>query len=129
MSKKPNPPRVADNEARAFVKHLRVSPQKLNLVAEMIRGMQVEKALVALEFSHKRIAQDVHKVLSSSIANAENNHQLDLDRLVVSQASVGKQMTIKRIRARARGRAGKIVKPFSNLTIVVRETEDEVEAA
>jgi large subunit ribosomal protein L22 len=129
MSKKPNPPRVADNEARAFVKHLRVSPQKLNLVAEMIRGMQVEKALVALEFSHKRIAQDVHKVLSSAIANAENNHQLDVDRLVVSQASVGKQMTIKRIRARARGRAGKIVKPFSNLTIVVRETEDEVEAA
>jgi large subunit ribosomal protein L22 len=129
MSKKPNPPRVAENEARAFVKHLRISPQKLNLVAEMIRGMQVEKALVALDFSHKRIAQDVHKVLSSAIANAENNHQLDVDRLIVSRATVGKQMVIKRIRARARGRAGKIVKPFSNLTIVVRETEDEVEAA
>jgi len=129
MSKKPNPPRVAENEARAFVKHLRVSPQKLNLVAELIRGMPVEKALVALDFSHKRIAQDVHKVLSSAIANAENNHQLDVDRLVIAQATVGKQMTIKRIRARARGRAGKIIKPFSNLTIVVRETEDEVEAA
>lgn len=129
MSKKPNPPRVAENEARAFVKYLRVSPQKLNLVAEMIRGMQAEEALVALQFSHKRIAKDVHKALSSAIANAENNHQLDVDRLVVAEATVGKQMVIKRIRARARGRAGAIRKPFSNLTIVVREVEEEMEAA
>lgn len=131
MSKKPNPPRVAENEARAFVKHLRVSPQKLNLLAEMIRGMPVEDALIALQFSSKRIAKDVHKVLSSAIANAENNHELDVDRLIVGEATVGKQMVIKRIRARARGRAGKIEKPFSNLTIVVREVEDaaEMEAA
>ncbi len=129
MSKSPNPPRVAENEARAFVKYLRVSPQKLNLVAEMIRGMQVEDALTALEFSRKRIAKDVRKALSSAIANAENNHQLDVDRLVVAEATVGKQMMIKRIRARARGRAGRIHKPFSNLTIVVREVEEEMEAA
>lgn len=131
MSKKPNAPRVAENEARSFVKHLRVSQQKLNLVAEMIRGMQVEDALIALEFSPKRIAKDVKKALSSAIANAENNHQLDVDRLIVAEAFVGKQMTIKRIRARARGRAGRIEKPFSNLTIVVREVEDadEREAA
>ena len=129
MSKKPNAPRVAENEARAFVKHLRVSPQKLNLVAQLIRGMQVEKALTTLEFSHKRIARDVHKALSAAIANAENNHQLDVDRLVVSEATVGKQMVIKRIRARARGRAGRIEKPFSNLTIIVREVEEELEAA
>ena len=131
MSKKPNPPRVAENEARAFVKFLRISPQKLNLVAEMIRGMQVEDALVALQFSPKRIAKDVHKALSSAIANAENNHQLDVDRLIVAEATVGKQMVVKRIRARARGRAGRIEKPFSNLTIIVREVEDadEREAA
>ncbi len=129
MSKKPNAPRVAENEARAFVKHIRVSPQKLNLVAQMIRGMQVEKALTTLEFSRKRISQDVYKALSSAIANAENNHQLDVDRLVVAEATVGKQMTIKRIRARARGRAGRIEKPFSNLTIIVREVEEELEAA
>jgi len=127
MSKKPNPPRVAENEARAFVKHLRISPQKLNLVAEMIRGMPVEEALIALQFSSKRIAKDVRKALSSAIANAENNHELDVDRLIVAHASVGKQMVIKRIRARARGRAGRIEKPFSNLTIVVREVEDAVE--
>lgn len=131
MSKKPNEPRVAENEARAFVKYLRVSPQKLNLVAEMIRGMPAEEALVALQFSRKRIAKEVRKALASAVANAENNHQLDIDRLIVAEATVGKQMTIKRIRARARGRAGRIEKPFSNLTIVVREVEDadEREAA
>lgn len=127
MSKKPNPPRVAENEARAFVKHLRISPQKLNLVAELIRGMPVQDALIALQFSSKRIAKDVHKALSAAIANAENNHELDVDRLIVAHATVGKQMVIKRIRARARGRAGRIEKPFSNLTIVVREVEDAVE--
>ena len=129
MSKKPNPPRVAENEARAFVKYLRVSPQKLNLVAGRIRGMPVEDAITALEFSPKRIAKDVQKAVMSAVANAENNHYLDADRLIVAEASVGKQMMIKRIRARARGRAGRIHKPFSNLTIVVREVEDEAEAA
>ncbi len=110
MSKKPNAPRVAENEARAFVKHLRVSPRKLNLVAQMIRGMAAEDALVALSFSRKRISNDVKKALSSAIANAENNHQLDVDRLIVAEASVGKQMMIKRIRARARGRAARVEK-------------------
>ena len=129
MSKKPNAPRVAENEARAFVKHLRVSPRKLNLVAQMIRGMAAEDALIALSFSRKRISNDVKKVLSSAIANAENNHQLDVDRLIVAEASVGKQMMIKRIRARARGRAARVEKPFSNLTIVVREVEEVEEAA
>lgn len=129
MSKKPNAPRVAENEARAFVKHLRVSPRKLNLVAQMIRGMAAEDALVALSFSRKRISNDVKKALSSAIANAENNHQLDVDRLIVAEASVGKQMIIKRIRARARGRAARVEKPFSNLTIVVREVEEVEEAA
>ena len=129
MSKKPNAPRVAENEARAFVKHLRVSPRKLNLVAQMIRGMAAEDALVALSFSRKRISNDVKKALSSAIANAENNHQLDVDRLIVAEASVGKQMMIKRIRARARGRAARVEKPFSNLTIVVREVEEAEEAA
>jgi large subunit ribosomal protein L22 len=129
MSKKPNAPRVAENEARAFVKHLRVSPRKLNLVAQMIRGMAAEDALVALSFSRKRISNDVKKALSTAIANAENNHQLDVDRLIVAEASVGKQMMIKRIRARARGRAARVEKPFSNLTIVVREVEEVEEAA
>ena len=129
MSKKPNAPRVAENEARAFVKHLRVSPRKLNLVAQMIRGMAAEDALVALSFSRKRISNDVKKALSSAIANAENNHQLDVDRLIVAEASVGKQMMIKRIRARARGRAARVEKPVSNLTIVVREVEEVEEAA
>ena len=129
MSKKPNAPRVAENEARAFVKHLRVSPRKLHLVAQMIRGMAAEDALVALSFSRKRISNDVKKALSSAIANAENNHQLDVDRLIVAEASVGKQMMIKRIRARARGRAARVEKPFSNLTIVVREVEEVEEAA
>jgi large subunit ribosomal protein L22 len=106
-----------------------VSPRKLNLVAQMIRGMAAEDALVALSFSRKRISNDVKKALSSAIANAENNHQLDVDRLIVAEASVGKQMMIKRIRARARGRAARVEKPFSNLTIVVREVEEVEEAA
>ncbi|MBI1232876.1 MAG: 50S ribosomal protein L22 [Alphaproteobacteria bacterium] len=124
MGKTANPRRVADNEARAKQTMIRISPQKLNLVAAMIRGKKVEKALAELEFSRKRIAGDVRKVLQSAIANAENNHGLDIDSLVVAEAYVGKNLVMKRWRARARGRAAKIMKPFSELTIVVREVEE-----
>ena len=113
--------RLDDTEAKAVLRNVRVSPQKLNVVAQMIRGMDVEKALAALTFSRRRIANDVKKVLQSAIANAENNHQLDVDRLFVKEASVGKSIVMKRFRPRARGRVGKIVKPFSHLTVVVRE--------
>lgn len=116
--------RVADNEARAKQKMIRISPIKLNLVAAMIRGKKVEKALSDLEFSRKRISKDVKKVLESAIANAENNHGLDIDSLVVAEAYVGKNLVMKRYRARARGRGAKILKPFSELTIVVREVEE-----
>ncbi|MCB9945436.1 MAG: 50S ribosomal protein L22 [Geminicoccaceae bacterium] len=116
---------LADNEASSTATLLRVSPQKLNVVAGMISGMPVDKAVVALEFSHKRIAGSVKKALESAIANAENNHGLDVDRLVVSEASVGKHMLMKRFRPRARGRASKVVKPFSKLRIVVRESSEE----
>ncbi len=115
--------RVADNEAMAKVRMLRVSPQKLNLVAASIRGKPVQRALDELEFSRKRIALDVRKCLNSAIANAENNHDLDIDDLVVAEAFVGKNLVMKRFRPRARGRVGKIQKPFSELTIVVREVE------
>jgi large subunit ribosomal protein L22 len=121
MSKKTAPRVLADNEAKAFSASIRISPQKLNLVATSIRGLAVQSALTQLTFSKRRIAQDVKKVLQSAIANAENNHQLDVDRLVVSEAYVGKAIIMKRWRARARGRVGKIVKPFSNLTVIVRE--------
>ena len=121
MSKKTAPRVLADNEAKAFSASIRISPQKLNLVAASIRGLAVQSALTQLTFSKRRIAQDVKKVLQSAIANAENNHQLDVDRLVVSEAYVGKAIIMKRWRARARGRVGKIVKPFSNLTVIVRE--------
>jgi len=114
---------LADNEARAVTKLLRVSPQKLNLLAQLIRGKKVDKALADLTFSRKRIAGDVKKTLESAIANAENNHDLDVDDLVVSQAFVGKALVMKRFHARARGRAGRVEKPFSNLTIIVREVE------
>lgn len=117
--------RLADNEARAVASSLRVSPQKLNLVAATIRGKSVEAALAELMFSKRRISNDVRKVLQSAIANAENNHQLDVDQLVVAEASVGKSFTMKRFRARARGRGTRILKPVSNLTIVVAEREDE----
>jgi large subunit ribosomal protein L22 len=117
--------RLADNEASATARALRVSPQKLNLVAASIRGKAAEKALAELSFSPRRIAGDVKKVLQSAIANAENNHQLDVDRLVVSEATVGKAFLMRRWRARARGRVGRIVKPFSNITIVVREREGD----
>jgi large subunit ribosomal protein L22 len=126
MSKDKNPRRVADNEAMAKTRMLRTSPQKLNLVATMIRGKKVEKALSDLTFSKKRIADDVKKCLQSAIANAENNHNLDVDELVVAEAYVGKNLIMKRGRPRARGRFGKIVKPFSELTIKVRQMDTEV---
>ncbi len=115
---------LKDNEAKAVVRMLRVSPQKLNLVAAMIRGKKVDAALADLTFSSKRIARDVKKCLESAIANAENNHELDVDALVVAEAYVGKALVMKRWQPRARGRVGKILKPFSNLTIVVREVEE-----
>ncbi|WP_203294604.1 50S ribosomal protein L22 [Maricaulis parjimensis] len=124
MGQSANPRRVADNEARAKLRMIRTSPQKLNLVAAMIRGKKVERALADLEFSRKRIAKEVRKTLESAIANAENNHGLDIDSLVVSEAFVGKNLVMKRYRARARGRGAKILKPFSELTIVVREVEE-----
>ena len=125
MSKDKNPRRVADNEAMAKLRMLRTSPQKLNLLAQMIRGKKVDKALTDLTFSNKRIAQDVKKCLQSAIANAENNHNLDVDDLIVAEAYVGKNMTLKRGRPRARGRFGKIMKPFSELTILVRQVEEQ----
>ncbi|MCH7551220.1 MAG: 50S ribosomal protein L22 [Proteobacteria bacterium] len=124
MSKKSFGRGLADNEAMAYAKHLRTSPQKLNLVAETIRGKKCEAALSELEFSRRRISGEVRKLLESAIANAENNHQLDVDRLYVAEATVGKTMVIKRWRARARGRVGRIQKPFSNLRLIVREREE-----
>jgi large subunit ribosomal protein L22 len=121
MSKPKTPRALADNEAKAITKMLRVSPQKLNLVAQTIRGLKAEKALAELEFSHKRIAHDVKKCLQSAIANAENNHSLDIDSLVVAQAFVGKNLILKRMSTRARGRGARIEKLFSQITIVVRE--------
>jgi large subunit ribosomal protein L22 len=115
---------LADNEARAYSKFMRTSPQKLNLVAQLIRGKAADRAVADLTFSKRRMAREVRKVLQSAIANAENNHQLDVDRLYVKEATVGKTFVVKRFRARARGRAGRIIKPFSNLTVVVREREE-----
>jgi large subunit ribosomal protein L22 len=123
--KRKNPRRVADNEAMAKLRMLRTSPQKLNLVAALIRGKKVEKALNDLTFSNKRIAVDVKKCLQSAIANAENNHNLDVDALVVAEAYVGKNLVMKRGRPRARGRYGRIMKPFSELTIKVRQVEEQ----
>jgi len=124
MGKKSKPNRLADNEARAFGKMIRISPQKLNLVAQTIRGKRCEDALNVLAFSHRRVARDVKRVLESAIANAENNQQLDVDKLIVAEATAGRQFVMKRWRPRARGRMGRIFKPFSNLTIVVREREE-----
>ena len=121
MSKKPQPRRYSDVEAMAKVRTLRTSARKLNLVAQSIRGLKVQKALNELEFSHKRIAKDVRKALYSAISNAENNHSLDIDSLVVAEAYVGKNLVMKRFSPRARGRASRIEKPFSEITIVVRE--------
>jgi large subunit ribosomal protein L22 len=125
MGKAPNPRRVADNEAMAMNRMMRISPQKLNLVAAMIRGKPVGKALADLTFSKKRIAEDVKKTLQSAIANAENNHNLDVDELIVAEAYVGKNLVMKRGRPRARGRYGRIMKPFSQLTIKVRQVEEQ----
>ena len=119
---------LPDNEAKAIARNIRVSPQKLNLVAQLIRGKKVATALADLEFSRKRISRDVRKCLESAIANAENNHDLDVDDLVVAEAHVGKALVIKRFMARGRGRVGRIMKPFSHLTIVVRQVEQQAEA-
>jgi len=123
MSKQARKRDLPANEAQAIVRNLRTSPGKLNLVAEMIRGMKVQDALTQLTFSNKRIAVDVKKALQSAIANAENNHNLNVDALVVKEAWVGKAMVLKRFHARARGRGARILKPYSHLTIIVRESE------
>lgn len=125
MSKKPAERILADTEAKAYSSSIRTSPRKLNLVAASIRGLSAGDAVARLTFEKRRVAVEVRKVLQSAIANAENNHQLDVDRLVVAEAFVGKGLVIKRWRARARGRVGRIVKPFSNLTVVVREVEEK----
>jgi len=119
---------LPDNEAKAVARMIRISPQKLNLVAQLIRGKKVASALADLEFSRKRIAKDVRKCLESAIANAENNHDLDVDELIVAEAHVGKALVIKRFNPRGRGRMGRILKPFSNLTIVVRQVEAQAAA-
>ena len=129
MGKAKNPPKQASNESRAILRMYRSSPQKLNLLAQQIRGLPVQKAMDEMRFSRKRAAKDVYKVLYSAMSNAENNHGLDIDSLVVAEAHVGKNLVMKRIRARARGRAARIMKPFSQLTIVLRDTSVEAEAA
>lgn len=121
MGKPAHPRPLSESQARAVGRNIRVSPRKLNLVAQSIRGKSAENALATLTFTRKRIANDVKKILQSAIANAENNHDLDVDDLIVSEASVGKNLTMKRFRARARGRAARIEKPFSQITIVVEE--------
>ena len=115
---------LKDNEARAVTRLMRVSPQKLNLLAQLIRGKKVERALADLAFSRKRVAKDVKKTLESAIANAENNHDLDVDALVVAEDYVGKSLVMKRIRARARGRAARIEKPFAQIIVVLRQVEE-----
>ena len=129
MAKAKQERRLADNESMAMGLGLRVSPRKLDLVAGLIQGMDAGKAVTALEFSRKRIAGSVKKTLESAIANAENNHDLDVDQLIVAEAYVGKSIVMKRFHARGRGRASRIEKPFAHLTIVVREVEAKVEAA
>ena len=124
MGKRSKPRALGENEARAMTRLMRISPNKLNLVATEIRGKKVDSALAELTFSRKRIAREVKKTLESAIANAENNHDLDVDDLVVAEAFVGKSLAMKRWRPRARGRVGRIVKPFSRLTIVVRQVEE-----
>ena len=124
MSKPSAPRREADNEARAVLRTVRISPRKLDLVAATIRGKKASSAVNELTFSKKRIAQDVKKALNSAIANAENNHNLDVDALVVHEASVGKSITMKRFATRGRGKSTRILKPFSRLRIVVREVEE-----
>ncbi|MGB1953689.1 MAG: 50S ribosomal protein L22 [Candidatus Puniceispirillum sp.] len=125
MGKQAKPRVLADSEAKTVVRNIRVSPQKLNLVAAMIRGMDVNKAIATLTFSRRRISNDVEKALQSAIANAENNHSLDVDRLYVKEAHVGKGLVMKRFKARARGRGARILKPYSHLTIIVGERGDQ----
>jgi len=129
MSKKPRKRALAENEAKAVTRSIRVSPRKLNEVAASIRGMKVDKALAELTFSRRRIAKDVKKTLESAIANAENNHDLDINNLVVAQAWVGKNLVMKRFAARGRGRSSRILKPFAQITVVVREVKPAEEAA
>ena len=124
MGKPKHPRRLRETDAMAMARQLRTSPRKLNLVAQSIRGKSAEAALAELTFSKRRIAKDVRKVLQSAVANAENNHQLDVDRLYVAEATVGKAFVMRRYRARARGRIGRIIKPWSSLTVVVREREE-----
>jgi large subunit ribosomal protein L22 len=124
MGKKTAPRRLPETEAQAVLRNLRISPRKLNLVAQLIRGKKASSALAELTFNNRRIAKDVRKVLQSAIANAENNHQLDVDRLYVKEATVGHSFALKRFHARARGRAGRVEKPFSHLTVVVGEREE-----
>ena len=125
MGKAKNPPKQASNESRAVLRMYRSSPQKLNLLAQQIRGLPVQKAMDQMQFSRKRAAKDVYKVLYSAMSNAENNHGLDIDSLVVAEAHVGKNLVMKRGRPRARGRFGALRKPFSELTIKVREVEEQ----
>ena len=121
MGQKANKSRLLENEAMAKVRNIRTSPQKLNLVAQSIRGVKADKAVASLSFSRKRIANDVKKTLQTALANAENNHGLDVDKLFVKEAFCGKQVIMKRFRARAKGRAAPIIKPYSNLTIILSE--------
>lgn len=132
MGKPKAPPRQAESEARAVLRMLRVSPQKLNLLAQQVRGLPLQQALNEMKFSRKRHSEDVYKLLWSAMNNAENNHGLDIDSLIVAEAYVGKNLVMKRLRARARGRAARILKPFSQLTVVLRDSSmisDEAEAA
>ncbi|MBL6621467.1 MAG: 50S ribosomal protein L22 [Rickettsiales bacterium] len=121
MKQAKNNRRVQESEARCFVKSIRISPQKLGLVADLIRGLKASEALIQLQFSQKRVAKIVKDALNSVIANAENNHDLDIDNLIVHRVNVGKSIVMKRFRARARGRGARILKPFSNLEIIVKE--------
>jgi large subunit ribosomal protein L22 len=125
MGKQSAERRLPDNEASAFLRAIRISPQKLNLVAAMIRGKTAATALAELTFSHRRIARDVKKVLQAAIANAENNHQLDVDRLYVKEATVGRAFVMKRFHTRGRGRSARVEKHFAHLTVIVRERVEE----
>ena len=129
MGKAKNPPKQASNESRAVLRMAHISPQKLNLVAQLIRGKSAEKAMAELEFSRKRISGEVLKVLKSAVANADNNHGLDIDSLVVAEAHVGKNLVMKRFHARARGRGARVEKPFSQLTIVLRDTSQAAQTS
>ncbi|MEZ5852206.1 MAG: 50S ribosomal protein L22 [Hyphomicrobiaceae bacterium] len=129
MGKEKNERRQAENEAKAVTRNLRISPQKLNLVAQLIRGKKVDQAIAELEFSRKRIAGDVRKCVMSAVANAENNHGLDVNDLIVAEAWVGKNMVMKRFHARGRGRGARVLKPFSEITVIVREVAAKADEA